>query len=171
MDKFDEIIRAFNKFGVEFLIVGGFGAVIHGAPTATKDIDFLLEQTKENYEHVALAMLDLEARYRGPGMDDLVVPWSGPLIASQIFGNFTCEYGDFDIIKTIPAGAQGNNVGFEELKNNLTEYEFNGLTIYVASLEDIIASKRAANRPKDHLTLPILEKFLKDRNQDSPTLD
>lgn len=148
---------------------------MHGVPVGTKDIDFLARQTAENYERLAKAMLELKAKYRG--VEDLEVPWSGPLLSSQIFGNFTCGYGDFDVIKEIPGGLDGSTVGYEDLIEASNEYTTRGMTIRVASLDDVIASKRAANRPKDLETLPILEEFLKKQKSDqfgkssSPTLD
>ena len=37
-----------------------------------------------------------------------------------------------------------------------------GVTVLVARLDDVIRSKQAANRPKDHRTLPVLLQLLKE---------
>jgi hypothetical protein len=42
------------------------------------------------------------------------------------------------------------------LKSAATEFDIDGSTILVASLDDIIRSKEAADRAKDHATLPLL---------------
>lgn len=48
--------------------------------------------------------------------------------------------------------------GFEGWRADATEEEVSdGLKVAVASLDDIIDSKRAANRPKDQMALPYLE--------------
>lgn len=46
---------------------------------------------------------------------------------------------------------------FEGLRSRSTERRLDGLTVLVASLEDIIASKRAAGRDRDLAVLPVLE--------------
>jgi hypothetical protein len=43
--------------------------------------------------------------------------------------------------------------------------EIAGHTLLVANLKDIIASKRAAGRPRDKAVLEILEKTLREKNE------
>ncbi len=68
--------------------------------------------------------------------------------------NFTFEtpYGDFDVLAEV-AGIHS----FEELRSAADEHEIAGLTVKVASLDHLIAMKRASNRPKDR---NILEEYL-----------
>ena len=64
------------------------------------------------------------------------------------------DFGELDITFT-PAGSARD---FEGWSRNATAEEVDdGLTVLVASLDDIIDSKRAANRPKDQMALPYLE--------------
>ena len=54
-----------------------------------------------------------------------------------------------------PSGGLG---GFEEWSAHALLVEIaEGLSVQIAALDDIIESKRAANRPKDQLALPYLE--------------
>ncbi len=77
-DDFVGIIEVLNRHNVEFLVVGGFGAILRGASTATKDIDLVVNTDIKNYNRLANAMKELDAHYRG--VEDLDVPWSGVLI-------------------------------------------------------------------------------------------
>jgi predicted nucleotidyltransferase len=58
---------------------------------------------------------------------------------------------------------------FEGLRARAEEVEIEGVTVLVASLSDIIRSKRAARRPRDMAVLDILEKTLEEtpRSKDS----
>jgi hypothetical protein len=40
--------RLLNEAGVRYVIVGGFAMALHGVVRATKDVDVLLEQTRDN---------------------------------------------------------------------------------------------------------------------------
>ncbi|MEX2628225.1 MAG: hypothetical protein WD225_15170 [Ilumatobacteraceae bacterium] len=72
--------------------------------------------------------------------------------------NLVTDHGEMSLTFT-PAGRAGGHDGW---RRAATEEEVSdGLTVIVASLDDIIDSKRAANRPKDLLALPYLES-LKD---------
>jgi len=46
--------------------------------------------------------------------------------------------------------------GYEGIRARSVRFAIDELAIHVASLDDIIRSKTAADRPKDHATLPIL---------------
>jgi predicted nucleotidyltransferase len=54
---------------------------------------------------------------------------------------------------------------FESLRKHATEMTLGSARLRVASLEDILKSKRAANRPKDRAVIPVLEKTLREKNR------
>jgi hypothetical protein len=53
------------------------------------------------------------------------------------------------------------DLSFESLRSRAIAIPLAGHTAHVASLEDIIASKEAAGRPKDQAQLPILRDTLR----------
>jgi len=68
--------------------------------------------------------------------------------------NLVTDLGELDLTFA-PAGAAG---GYEAWRAHATqEVAAEGLVVWVASLDDIIDSKQAANRPKDQMALPYLE--------------
>ncbi len=66
--------------------------------------------------------------------------------------NLITRFGPLDV-SFKPAGF----TGYEELFTNAIIYEVDGVSVTVASLDDVIRSKRAANRSKDRAALPELE--------------
>ena len=54
---------------------------------------------------------------------------------------------------------------FNSLRSRAEKVRFGGCDLWVAHLSDIIASKRAAGRPRDKAVLEILEKTLREKNK------
>jgi hypothetical protein len=54
---------------------------------------------------------------------------------------------------------------FESVKSRASAIDVGGVVVIAASLEDVIASKRAAGPPKDLAVLPVLEATLEVRNK------
>jgi hypothetical protein len=54
---------------------------------------------------------------------------------------------------------------FESLRSRATRLEIGGADLWVAALEDVIKSKRAAGRPRDTAVLPTLEKTLDEKQR------
>ena len=76
--------------------------------------------------------------------------------------NLVTDFGEMDLT-FVPAGRAG---GYEGWRVSATREELSeGLTVQIAALDDIIDSKRAANRPKDQRSLPYLES-LRDQLRD-----
>jgi hypothetical protein len=68
--------------------------------------------------------------------------------------NLVTDFGEMDLTFS-PAGSARDFEGWK--KGATLEVIDDGLTVLVASLDDVIDSKRAANRPKDQMALPYLE--------------
>jgi hypothetical protein len=67
------------------------------------------------------------------------------------------DAGPLDILHDIP-DREGARLGYDELNNRATTHTYvGGVTVRVAALDDIVASKQWANRLKDHKALPELE--------------
>ena len=54
----ESLIDALVAGGVEFIVVGGIAAVLHGAPISTRDLDIVHARDAENVERL-MAVLDL----------------------------------------------------------------------------------------------------------------
>ena len=52
---------------------------------------------------------------------------------------------------------------FHRLRSRAEKIPLGGRPLWVASLADIIASKRAANRPRDRAVLEVLEQTLREK--------
>ncbi len=64
---------------------------------------------------------------------------------------FTTIAGNFDCF-----GRPRGSSGYEPLARTATKLDVGGVTVLVASLEDLIQMKRAAGRPKDLIEVEIL---------------
>ena len=164
--KFDpvSICRTLNEEGVEYLVVGGFASVILGSPLPTEDIDVLPDRSKENLARLAMALRRMNAMIRTDG-DPVAARIDADFLANMPFMlNLVTDFGIVDLTFE-PSGPLH---GFSEWNADATSEEVaDGLVIRVASLDDIIASKRAADRDKDRRALPYLESLRDVRQADS----
>jgi hypothetical protein len=62
---FTHILRLLAAHEVDFIVVGGVCAVLHGAPIATFDLDIVHSRTPENIGRLLSALIELKAHYRG----------------------------------------------------------------------------------------------------------
>lgn len=156
------IVHALDRHGVRYVLVGGVAARLHGSPALTEDFDLSPERSHENLANLAAALAELDARLAAPGVaEGLVVPLDAHTFNSPVMTFATCA-GDVDVVlETLVSG------GYDELSRRSVAVEVFGVRLAVASLEDIIASKEAANRPKDRAHLEILWQ-LRDELGDRP---
>ncbi len=148
------ICEILNEERVEYVIVGGFAAVIRGSSLPTRDIDIVPSRVSENLDRLARALtrMNAEIRIKGGSVPTRI---DGAFLANMPFMlNLVTDFGEMDLTFN-PAGRAG---GFDGWRVGATiETVSEGVTVVVASLDDVIDSKQAANRAKDHLSLPYLE--------------
>ena len=59
-----ELLRRLADAGVEFIVVGGAAAVLHGAPITTEDLDIVHRRSPENVSRLKSLLDELDARVR-----------------------------------------------------------------------------------------------------------
>ena len=158
----EEIMAAFERHEVAYVVIGGEAARARGWPEQTEDVDLTPERSKENLSRLADALEELEAGFRvdperypdgfrPPGGID----WR--TFRSQVWVTLTTRHGDIDIVLT-PDGTDG----YQEIAQTATRERLVGteIAVPVASAEMILQSKTAADRPKDHAVLDRMRDIL-----------
>jgi hypothetical protein len=145
------LVRALVDGGVDFVIVGGVAVVLQAMPRFTKDLDICYSTAEDNLDALGGVLVGLAARLRGIADAVPFVPDSRTLRQTQILC-LTTPVGDIDLLVD-PDGAPG----YETLRERASVMELSGRTVRVASIEDMLAMKRAAGRPQDLTDIESLE--------------
>ena len=143
--------RAFAEQGVDYLFIGKGAAMVLGYPGTTQDVDVFAAKDPENGRKIIAALKSLEF--------EVPIEVEAALLAGRDFVQIKTGPFDVDIIFA-PDGIES----FEKAKARRIVHQ--GLNI--ASLQDIIASKRDAARPKDQNDLPLLESFREEFERQNP---
>jgi hypothetical protein len=154
----DKIFAVLQHHRVDYVTIGGIAATLHGSNLRTGDLDICPSVKASNLDRLAAALQDLRAKIRAVGAPyGIPVSIDASFLESLQLVNFTTRYGDFDVSFS-PAGTSG----FDDLSHNAGAFNLDGLIVPVASLEDVIRSKEAANRQKDRDQLPTLRALLEE---------
>ena len=151
------LLQTLIKHNVDFIIVGGVGAVLQGAPLSTFDLDIVHSQSGPNLERLKEALLELDARLRehksqkiSPQIKHLA--GSGHLLLSSLAG-------PIDVLAWI-----GNKRDYNSLLPHTVDLKLDeSRTIKVLDLETIIQTKVEAGREKDKLHISVIKETLKER--------
>jgi hypothetical protein len=140
-----EIFAALHRHGVDYVTIGGFAANAHGSRRLTLDVDIIPAPEDSNYERLAAALDELgaPATAEDSSFRDLDPRDSFDLARADILKLATAA-GDLDVLN----GAIGA-APYADLRKRAIEVEVRGTPVRVASLDDVIAMKRAAGRPRD----------------------
>lgn len=151
-------LRALVNGRVRFVIVGGIAGRLWGSPTVTNDLDICYARDAANVGNLSRVLSTLNARLRGV---DANVKFEVDERALTLGDHFTLvtDAGNLDVLAT-PAGTRG----FDQLMDTAAKLDLEDLSVYVASLEDLIDMKRAAGRLKDRIELEVLGALLDERD-------
>jgi hypothetical protein len=137
-----DVFASLQRHEVEYLVIGGIAAVLHGVPRATFDLDLLINPTPANASRLLEALL--EARL---GTASLIT--ADELLAQEI--TIFKDRVRIDVQTSTPG------LVFEGAWLRRETMDYQGQQFYVASRDDLIASKRAAGRPVDLEDVRLLE--------------
>lgn len=154
------ICRVLIHHSVQFVIIGGMAARLHDTGHATVDVDICPSTDDVNLARLAAALADLGARLRVSG-DPAGVPFEphAEMLRQVDLMTLVTDHGPLDLC----FAPDGFPDGYASLTEHASVVEIAAVDVPVASLEDVVASKRAAGRPKDIVALPPLEARLRRR--------
>jgi hypothetical protein len=140
--------RSLAKHRLDAVLIGNAAAALQGSPVTTLDLDFMFRRTPENLTKPKRIAADVGAMLLAP---------DNP--ASGLYRLVRDRDGlQFDFMSKVD-GVRS----FESLKRRAEEVRFGRHALRVASLEDVIKSKAAANRPQDRAVLPLLRMTLDEK--------
>ncbi len=146
MDPFDVALEL-AKTPVRFVLIGGLAMQCHGSNHQTEDTDISFATDPENLELLVAWINQYHPRPLAfPPYNNFQV--SSDLIIRARFLILKTDLGPIDLLKN-PDGIDS----FEELWKRSFVIHKNELSVRFASIDDLIAMKKAANRPKDQLHL------------------
>lgn len=145
MIELNRLLQRLSEADVEFVIVGGFAATLHGSSLLTRDVDVCAVLTAENLEKLRHVFRDLHPVHRmtPQRLSFLDNPDPGVPLKNLYLQT---DFGPLDLLGSI------TGVGdFAEVNAHAIEIELFGRKARVMSLDDLIKAKEALGREKDRL--------------------
>lgn len=152
-----EWIRALDAAQVEYVLVGGYAGVLHGARRPTMDIDIVPRWERGNLERLCALLREAEAvSTTGPRVEaESITP--EVLIEREVM-TWQSRLGRIDTMVGIP-DSDGMPVAYQSLIERAVRDHSLGVAVVVSSLDDVITSKEFAGRRKDVEALPELRRL------------
>ncbi|MBC7695903.1 MAG: hypothetical protein H7141_10720 [Burkholderiales bacterium] len=152
----DELLnlwRAFQKHNLKYIMVGGFASILNGYNRLTNDIDIWIKDSKENRKALQKSLQEI-------GLDsipdlqniDFVPGWSSINLPSGF---------ELDIMTNLKGFGQEK---FDDCYLVSNEAVIKNTSIRFFHINQLIESKKAANRLKDQLDVEELEKIKRQNN-------
>jgi len=146
----NSVVAALAEVRLEAVLIGNAAAAIQGAPVTTVDFDFMFRATPLNLAKLKRFADRLEAFILRPYYP-----------ASALYRVVNDDLGLQADFMPVIHGVKS----FNSLRSRAEAMPLGSHRLWVASLGDIIASKRAAGRPRDKAVLEVLETTWREKNR------
>ncbi len=144
MQDLSKLLRKLLENEIDFVLIGGFAAVVHGSTLVTQDLDICSSMTVENIEKLRVVLKNYNPIHRMNREAKLSFLDHPKSIEGLNNIYLETDLGILDILsETQPAG------NFETIKNNSIEISLYGHQCKVISIDDLIKVKESMSRPKD----------------------
>jgi len=144
-DRPSDLLTALVEAEVEFIVVGGMAAVLHGAPITTHDLDIVHRRTPENLRRLLDVLRSIDAGQRG---DPRHLPPSEATLTGTGHLTLSTDLGPLDVLCELSPGE-----GYDELRGRTVKFTDGAVEFSVLALEALIEIKRRTGRAKDRLML------------------
>jgi predicted nucleotidyltransferase len=146
-----QLLRRLTQAGVDFVVVGGIAVILHGYPRLTRDLDIAFAPDPGNLRALGEVLVSLEAKLRGADEEVPFVPDERTLQGVELL-TLTTSAGWLDIHKTLDGAPS-----YATLRRRADRVKLGDFSVLLASVDDMLAMKRAAGRPQDQVDIEALE--------------
>ena len=153
---FLDILSQLHDHHVDFVIVGGVAAALHGSPRVTFDLDVVPSLAPDSWSAAVELLWSLGARPRIPEPLDRIRDveqvrrWQHE--KGMLALNFRTPDGSTEVDLLVSESHQ-----FEGLRQRAAKVTIGARTFLVASIDDLISMKERAGRPQDLLDVAKLK--------------
>jgi predicted nucleotidyltransferase len=155
--EFEKLLPALVRGQIEFVLIGGVAAVLHGSARLTYDVDVVYARTSANLKRLA-ATLGPYAPYLRGAPPGLPFTLDERTLRNGLNFTLTTTLGDLDLLGEVVGGG-----GYRDILPHSFEVAAFGVTFRCVDLPTLIKLKRAAGRPKDLESLAELLALLEDQ--------
>lgn len=156
------LLRLLIHSPVEFVLIGGFAAVLHGCNQTTRDIDICILYSQEQIRILRDTLKSFHPRYRTEDSHPSFLESPEDLSQKQDF-HLTTDLGVLDVITSVKGVG-----GYYSVLEKSREIEIYGGICRLISIEDLIKSKKTLGRHRDLVTVMELEAILEEKKKDDP---
>ncbi len=149
-----DVLEGLLEAGVDFILVGGLAAVVHGAPLTTMDVDIVHSQSPENIDKLFAFLKSVDAVHRR--LDDKLIQPQNRDLSGKGHVLPKTRIGPLDVLAVIEGGRS-----YEDLLEHTVAINFRGHTLRVLSLKTLIELKETSTDPKDKQRLSVLKETLR----------
>lgn len=156
MNIFETVFKALNKGKVEYLVVGGVAANLHGYVRFTGDLDLLILLEEKNLAKMQKVMNQLGYAER---LSISIMALKNKQQVKQWLEEKNMKAFSFVPPNNNPLQIDiiiEGSLRFEKIRKNHITKKISGVSIPVISIEDLIKMKKKANRPQDLMDLEAL---------------
>ena len=135
-----QVLAAFERLGVRYVLVGSMAMAVQGLVRATRDIDFFVSPDPDNVERLKIA---LKSVFADPSIDEIS---AGDLAGEYPAIQYVPPHGDFslDILARL-----GEMFQFETLEAE--DLLVDGIRVRVATPRMLYRMKKDTVRPQDRV--------------------
>jgi hypothetical protein len=136
----DEILKALNTNGVDYLLIGGMNFLIHHLPELTFDVDIWVDDTPDNLGKLNRALKALEAEWGRTVAHWAPIPEHSGWLENQLVFCLTTAHGALDVYLDV----KGLENQYQHCKQRaISSKTASGVQFLGLSDEDMLASQTA----------------------------
>lgn len=143
MIQFRELLRRLRDAELEFVVVGGVAATLHGVQEPTRDLDVCIRLDADSWKRIASLLRDLHPRF---ALTPDRRPFTPDAAELQSFKNLyvLTDLGRVDFLGEVPPLGDIDRIALDA-----QTFEIDGASYRVISINDLLQVKEHVRRPKD----------------------
>lgn len=145
MNELNRLLQRLIAADIDFVVVGGFAAMLHGSGMLTRDLDVCALVSADNIEKLRRVLADLHPVYRmTPERWSFLEHPAPDVVMNHLY--LQTDLGPLDVLGSITGVG-----GFDMVRAHAVDVDLLGHRVQVISLDDLIRAKEALGRPKDRM--------------------